>query len=95
MRGSDGGLFVIELRGVHGNIREVDEHGCVLGRVCVAPGMYDHEYGVALPTPDGWVGQYLAIKADEQSLRRTGNWSGRRACQHPDVPMLRRGERAA
>jgi hypothetical protein len=54
----------------------VDEHGCVLGRVCVAPGMYDGDADAYLPLADGWVGQYLALKFNEEALRATGNWSG-------------------
>lgn len=88
VRGSDGGMFVIEERGVHGNVRETDEHGCLLGRICVAPRMFDHEAGLALPLADGWVGQYLAIKHQEAVFRTTGNWSGVRDCQHPDVRLL-------
>lgn len=92
---SDGGrMYVIEDRGaVHGNIREVDEHGCVLGRVCVQPRMYDDEANAAIPISDGIVGQYLAIKHNEEELRRTGNWSHRQPCKQPGVPIL--GQRAA
>jgi len=89
VRGSDGGLY--ELRcdgGVHGNISEVDEHGCRLANLCVSSAMYDEEHG-ALPTPDGWVGQLLAIRHNEGSLRRNANFSMRRECRHPEVPVLR------
>jgi hypothetical protein len=93
VRGSEGGMFVIEERdSVHGNVREIDEHGCILGRICVAPQMYHREPGqptLSLPLADGWVGQYLAIKYQEERFRETGNWSGRRPCQHPGVPILR------
>lgn len=87
VRGDEGGLYVIEKRSVHGNIRLVDEHGCLLGRVCVAPGMYDE--GEALPLADGWIGQYLAIKHQEGLMREAGNWSYRGTCHHSDVPVLR------
>jgi hypothetical protein len=89
VRGSDGGMYVIEQRGVHGNVRQVDEHGCLLGRVCVAPNMYDREERLALPLSDGWVGQYLAIKHDEATFRERGNWSSLRECTRPEVPILR------
>lgn len=89
VRAESGRIYVIEKRGVHGNIREVDEHGCILGRVCVAPGMYDGGAQAALPLADGWLGQYLAIKHNEEYLRATGNWSRRAACVQPDVPVLR------
>jgi hypothetical protein len=91
VKGSDGGFYVVETRDgrVHGNVRSVDEHGCMLGRLCVQPGMYDHQEGAALPTSDGYVGQLLAIRFNEREFRATANWSGRRACQQPDVPILR------
>lgn len=89
VRGSAGGMYVIEERdSVHGNVRQVDEHGCLLGRICVAPQMYDREAGLALPLADGWVGQYLAIKHDELLFRQKGNWSSVRPCQQPGVPSL-------
>lgn len=89
VRGSDGGMFLISQYGVHGNISEVDEHGCVLGRICVAPAMYDRQADAPLPLADGWVGQYLAIKHSEAEVRARGNWSSRRDCQQPNVPILR------
>ena len=90
VRGSEGGMYEIDTlqNGVHGNIVKVDEHGCRLGRVCVAPRM--RVDGQALPLADGWVGQLLAIKTDERAFIRTGNWSSQRACAHPDVPILER-----
>lgn len=88
VRGSDGGMYEIDTLygGVHGNVVQVDEHGCKLGRVCVAPRM--NVGGHALPMADGWVGQLLAIKTDEALFRARGNWSSVRACAHPDVPIL-------
>jgi hypothetical protein len=88
VRAESGRIYVIEKRGVHGNIKQVDEHGCLLGRVCVAPGMYDYDARLYLPLADGWLGQYLAIKHDEEALRATGNWSSRGACKQPAVPIL-------
>lgn len=88
VRSQHGNLYVIEKRGVHGNIRQVDEHGCMLGRICVAPIMYDEERR-ALPLADGWIGQYLMLKHDEDRIIGRGNWSSRRVCQVPDVPILR------
>lgn len=88
VRSEHGNLYVIEKRGVHGNIRQVDEHGCMLGRICVAPVMYDDERR-ALPLADGWIGQYLMLKHDEDRIIGRGNWSSRRVCQMPDVPILR------
>ncbi len=88
VRGSQGGLYEIDTLygGVHGNVVQVDEHGCILGRVCVAPRM--NVDGHALPMADGWVGQLLAIKTDETNFRQRGNWSSVRPCMHPDVPIL-------
>ena len=88
VRGSEGGLYEIETDGrLHGNIKAVDEHGCVLGRLCVAPSMYDGNF--TMPTSDGYVGQLLGIKFNEELLVTTGNWSHRRECQQPHVPILR------
>lgn len=89
VRGSDGGMYEISQTSVHGNVRQVDEHGCVLGRVCVAPSMYDRDAGMHLPLADGWIGQYLAIKHSEAEFRERGNWSGVRGCAQPNVPILR------
>jgi hypothetical protein len=79
---SDGNVYRIELhrQTVHGNIVRIDEHGCVLGRACVAPGMYD---GIKpLPTEDGWVGQYLGLKFDAEEFLSHANWSEQyRGCQ--------------
>jgi len=88
--GSDGGRWVVNTgrRSVHGNVYEVDAHGCHLGTICIAPIMRVAEG--ALPLSDGWVGQILAIQSDEAEFRAKGNWSGRRECQHPDVPILER-----
>lgn len=90
VRGSLGGMYEIETLygGVHGNVSQVDEHGCRLGRICVAPAM--RVAGGPLPMADGWVGQLMAIKADEETFRKRGNWSSQRGCQHPDVPILGR-----
>lgn len=95
VRGSEGGLFILDTQyqggAVHGNITQVDEHGCVLGRLCVQPDMYDSETlgrPVAMPLADGWVGQYLYIKHNEEALKATANWYARRACQQPNVPIL-------
>jgi hypothetical protein len=82
--GHSGRRYLIGKHGVHGNIAEVDEHGCRLGRVCVAPGMYDRQANLYLPLADGWVGQYLAIKHNEEELRRVGNWSGLHPCRRPE-----------
>lgn len=87
VRSQHGNLYVIERRGVHGNIRLTDEHGCMLGRICVAPRMHDEE-GRTLPTEDGWLGQYLMLKHDEDLIIGRGNWSHRRPCQQPNVPIL-------
>ena len=56
VRSQNGNLYEIDTNygGVHGNIVKVDEHGCQLGRLCVAPGMYDNR--AALPLEDGYVG---------------------------------------
>lgn len=81
VRGSDGQLYRVEMHRetVHGNIVKVDEHGCMLGRVCVAPAMYDGND--ALPNEDGWLGQYLGLKFDAQEFLSHGNWSGVNRCQ--------------
>jgi hypothetical protein len=90
VRGSEGGLYEIRSGGVHGNISQIDEHGCRLATLCVAPRMYeDDRYRTVLPTPDGWVGQLLAIRHNEGELKRVANYSYRRECQNPGVPILR------
>lgn len=86
VRGSAGSLFIIEKRGVHGNIRKVDAHGCVLERWCVAPSMRSE--GGTCPTPDGWLGQLLSLKYDEPGIEAKANKSYVRTCVHPDVPIL-------
>ena len=84
IRGSDGDLYRLEMHRetVHGNIVRVDEHGCILGRACVAPRMYAHDEGGALPTPDGWVGQYLGLKFDTEEFLSHANWSQVGTCRH-------------
>lgn len=86
--GSDGGRWVVDMTysGVHGNVYEEDAHGCFLGRICIAPHM--RVGGRSLPLSDGWVGQILAIQTNEAEFRAVGNWSSRRPCQHPEVPIL-------
>lgn len=88
--GSEGGLYVVQTRyygkSVHGNIIKTDEHGCRLGRICIAPGMRDAGYRI--PAEDGFLGQILAIQHDEEEFKRVGNWSDHRPCQHRDVPIL-------
>jgi hypothetical protein len=86
VRGSEGGLYQLEVDDrIHGNIVEIDDHGCVLGRLCVAPNMYDRSSGVAMPIADGYIGQLLAIRHNEDLLRVVGNWSARRSCQRLTV----------
>lgn len=89
VRGQDGHLYVIDTSHgtVHGNIRRTDEHGCRLGTVCVQPSMRD-DNGKAIPLADGWVGQYLGLKLNTEEFLRPGNWSWRKPCQVPDVPIL-------
>jgi hypothetical protein len=85
VRGSGGGRYQIECeRGVHGNIMAIDEHGCMLGRLCVAPQMWSYGDGAAMPHGDGLVGQLLAIRFNEPALLAQANWSHRRPCQRPD-----------
>jgi hypothetical protein len=81
VRGSDGHLYWLEMHRetVHGNIVRTDEHGCQLGRACVAPQMRDG-YDV-LPTADGWVGQYLGLKFDAVAFLSHANWSGVQRCR--------------
>jgi hypothetical protein len=86
--GSDGELYRIELhrRTVHGNIVRVDEHGCILGRACVAPSMIDGN--LAVPMADGWVGQYLGLKFDAEQFLSHANWSEtHRGCQNRDAAV--------
>jgi|SRR5262245_28520927 len=87
VRGSAGGLYELRDGGVHGNISQIDEHGCRLATLCVAPSMRGDDYQ-ALPTPDGWVGQLLAIRHNEEELVARANFSYRRQCQYPNVPIL-------
>jgi hypothetical protein len=86
VRGSEGGLYELRGGGVHGNISQIDEHGCRLATLCVAPRMYEEEDYAALPTPDGWVGQLLAIRHNEGELRNRANYSYRRGCVQPAPP---------
>lgn len=81
IRGSDGHLYWLEMhrQTVHGNIVRTDEHGCLLGRACVAPAMQT-SMG-ALPTADGWVGQYLGLKFDAANFLSHANWSSVRRCR--------------
>jgi hypothetical protein len=90
VRGSDGHLYWIEMHteSVHGNIVRTDEHGCRLGRACVAPRMYDLG-GDVMPTPDGWVGQYLGLKFDAETFLSHANWSGRTQCHLVDAAQVR------
>ena len=83
LRVSDGHLYWLEMHRetVHGNIVRTDEHGCMLGRACVAPAMRDGHSMRALPTADGWVGQYLGLKFDAPRFLSHANWSGVRTCQ--------------
>lgn len=80
VQGQSGRLYVVEMvDSVHGNLLEVDEHGCRLARMCVAPQMRDHEGGV-MPRVDGWVGQILALRFNEEELLAHANRSGVRGC---------------
>lgn len=93
VRGSEGGLYEIDTTrtSVHGNIYEVDEHGCRLVSLCGAPQMYhqDPELGsIGLPLADGWIGQYLTLKNNEGEMKRKANPGRRFACQHPGVPII-------
>lgn len=86
--GQSGKRYRVEMHRetVHGNIVELDGHGCPLRRGCIAPDMYVDSG--ALPTPDGWVGQVLAIQHNEGELVARANWSDTRRCQQPNVPIL-------
>jgi hypothetical protein len=85
VRGSSGGRYQLECdHGVHGNIVAIDEHGCMLGRLCVAPQMWSYGDAAAMPHGDGLVGQLLAIRFNEPALLAQANWSHRRPCQRPD-----------
>ena len=94
VRGSEGGMYVIDTQycggTVHGNIIQVDEHECRLARICVAPRMYDEVSREGLPIADGWLGQYLAIKHQEELFRARGNFYRQQGCQHLNVPVLNR-----
>lgn len=91
--GDTGQLYIVDTTyyGVHGNVRETDEHGCHLSTLCVAPDMRhqtedgDH-YG--MPLADGFVGQILSIKHNETEFRAKANFSARRSCSQPSVPIL-------
>lgn len=93
VRGNAGGLYQIDCHGrsVHGNIHATDEHGCRLGNLCVAPGMRDRLDDGRLrtmPTSDGWVGQLLSIRHNEEELLAKANWSFQQQCRHPEVPVI-------
>ena len=86
VRGENGTLFEIRTQdSVHGNVTEVDEHGCRLGSVCVAPSMLDKATNLHLPLADGWVGQLLCIRHNLADFRAKGNWSFRRECAQQRV----------
>jgi hypothetical protein len=77
--GSAGGLYLIETGTfVHGNVVETDAHGCRLRRLCAAPAMY--QGNKALPDADGWVGQLLALQADEPGYLAVANPSHLQQC---------------
>lgn len=100
VRGSDGGLYEIDTGygGVHGNVYEVDGHGCRLASLCAAPDMMDvdPELGrMSLPLADGWVGQYLTLKHNEREFTARANYGQRRECRHPGIPVLGHGQVAA
>lgn len=98
VRGPSGQLYIVDTRykGVHGNVWETDEHGCKLATLCVAPQMvHKDEHGdqYSIPLADGYVGQILSIKGNEEEFRRKANFSYRRECTQPNVPIL--GQQAA
>lgn len=98
--GDTGDLYTVDTQyhGVHGNIRKVDEHGCVLAILCVAPRMeHTDEHGdrYAMPLADGFVGQILSIKFNEQELLARANLSHVRSCRQPNVPILGRRTQVA
>lgn len=81
IRGSDGYIYRVRLDyGVHGNITRMDDHGCRLGNVCVAPQMRDRETGQVIPHYDGIVGQVLGLKFDAEEFLSHGNWSSTGRC---------------
>lgn len=86
VRSQHGNLYRIGFGGVHGNVNLTDEHGCRLANYCAAPQLYN-EQG-SLPLSDGYVGQYLQLKHDEDAYLAKANVSYRKECQHPGVPVL-------
>lgn len=94
VHGNAGGMYEIrmdrEYGTVHGNITKVDEHGCRLGNLCVAPEMYDYSTREGLPLADGWVGQILGIKFNEAEFVAKANWSRRQECTARNVVSLDR-----
>lgn len=80
IRGSAGGYYVVMMeRTVHGNVYTSDEHGCRLMSLCAAPQMYDGN--ASLPLMDGWVGQILAIKNQEEHYLERANPGFRHPCR--------------
>lgn len=89
IRGSSGRLYIVQQGRVHGNIIEVDEHDCRLATLCVAPDMRDRDTGGVLPMSDGYAGQILTLKCDEEHLREKANFSYRSGCHRRDAALLR------
>ena len=70
--GSAGGTFRVETTDYSGNIYKLNEDGETAEEWCVHPVMYRSPH-VYLPTEDALITQVLALRTDEEAVRRTAN----------------------
>ena len=70
--GSAGGTFRVETNDYSGNIYKLNEDGDTAEEWCVHPVMY-HGREHVLPTEDALITQVLALRTDEEAVRRTAN----------------------
>ena len=76
LTGSEGGVYQLATHGnsVTDNVYRIDPvTGARTGTLCAAPNMWPHgsSYGTRhLPIPDGWVGQLLALRYNENEFLR-------------------------
>jgi hypothetical protein len=69
--GSAGGTFRVETSDYSGNIYKLKDDGDVAEEWCVHPSMYQGAH--YLPTEDALITQVLALRTNEEAVRRTAN----------------------
>jgi hypothetical protein len=78
-KNSRGELTCVSFHGsVDSNIYHLDEHGCLLGSVCAAPGAwYRSGFTVEVSKHERFMGQVLQLKFDADSFFKValGSWS--------------------